>query len=78
MESPYAGYFERVADAVRAKLTPEIKQAILEIKNAVPQDQKVKGIEVYQAVIRDGIRGYAGFMEWKKGKEEQMIVEWIP
>ncbi len=78
MESPYAGYFERVADGILAKLTPEIKHAILEIKNAVPQGQKVMGIEVYQAVIRDGIREYAEFMEWKKGTKQQDIIEWMP
>lgn len=78
LESPYVGYFERVADAIKAKLTPESRQAILEIKYAIPKDQKVMGIEVYQAVLRDGVRDYAEFMEWKKRTPTQEIIQWMP
>ncbi|WP_319779900.1 hypothetical protein [Maridesulfovibrio sp.] len=78
MDSPYAGYFERVADAIRDKLTPETKQIILEIKYAVPDGQKVMGIEIYQAVLRDGIRNYEEFMEWKEKNPQQEIITWMP
>lgn len=78
MESPYAGYFERVADAIVAKLTPETKQAILEIKNDIPEGQKVMGIEVYQAVIRDGVRDWAGFADWQQRNPARGIITWMP
>jgi hypothetical protein len=77
-ESPYAGYFERVADAIKAKLTPESRQAILKIKYSIPKNQKVMSIEVYQAVLRDGVRDCAEFMEWKKRTQPQEVIEWMP
>ena len=77
-ESPYAGYFERVADAIKAKLAPESRQAILKIKYSIPEDQKIMSIEVYQAVLRDGVRDYAEFMEWKQRTQPQEIIEWMP
>lgn len=77
-ESPYAGYFERVADAIVAKLTAETKQAILEIKSNVPREQKVPSIEVYLAVLRDGVRDYVEFLEWKQRNPAQEIIEWVP
>ncbi len=78
MESQYAGYFERVADAVTAKLTPETKLAILGIKNDVPEGEQIMGIEIYQAVLRDGVRDYAAFLEWKKRNPTPGIITWTP
>ncbi len=78
MDSPYAGYFEQVADAIRAKLTPETTQAILEIKNDIPEGRKIMSIQVYQAVLRDGVRNFAEFLEWKQHNPVQNIIEWMP
>jgi hypothetical protein len=73
-DSPYAGYFERMADRISAVLTPEQKIAILSIKNAVPDSEHVMGVESYQAVIRDGVRTYAEFTEWHKTHKADGIV----
>jgi len=62
-ESPFAGKVERVTERITEVLTEETRKAILSIKNAVPDGRKVKGIEVNMAVIRDGIRTYADFVE---------------
>ncbi|NCA80549.1 MAG: phosphoglycerate mutase family protein [Sphingobacteriia bacterium] len=77
-DSPYAGYFERMADRISAVLTPEQKIAILSIKNAVPDSEHVKDVESYQAVIRDGVRTYAEFTEWHKTHQPNGIVKWMP
>jgi hypothetical protein len=77
-DSPYAGYFERMADRISAVLTPEQKIAILSIKNAVPDSEHVMGVESYQAVIRDGVRTYAEFTEWHKTHQPNGIVKWMP
>ncbi|MFW5499156.1 MULTISPECIES: hypothetical protein [unclassified Maridesulfovibrio] len=77
-ESPYAGYFERVADAIKAKLTPESKQTILDIKYSIPEGISVMSIEIYQAVIRDGVSNLAEFMEWKSRTAAQEIIQWMP
>ena len=59
-------------------MTAEMKSAILGIKNEIPESQKVMGIEVYQAVIRDGIRTYHDFTRWKSEQAETGIIEWMP
>ncbi|SKA71158.1 hypothetical protein SAMN02745704_00085 [Paucidesulfovibrio gracilis DSM 16080] len=76
--SPFAGYFERVADAVRNALTPETRRAILEIRHAFRDDAEVKGIQVYQAVLRDGIRGPGEFQRWQDEHAVQGIIDWMP
>jgi len=79
-DSPYAGYFERVAERIAEVLTPATRGAILRIKNdlsgmagdnaqdaGVAQSQsqsKVPSILVYRAVIEDGVRSLEAFKRW--------------
>ena len=77
-ESRYVGFFEDVADRIQGVLTPETRYAILAIKNAVPTGQKVMGIRVYQAVIRDGVRTYAEFVDWEAQNPSDGIITWVP
>jgi hypothetical protein len=77
-ESPYVGVFENVADRIEQVLTPETRRAILAIKDAVPVGEKVMGIRVYQAVIRDGIRNYADFCDWSARNPYSGIITWAP
>lgn len=76
--SRYDGYFERFAERLSAVLTEETRLAILQLKYDTPDTEKIMGIEYYQAVIRDGIRTYADFMEWRKQHPVTGIVEWMP
>lgn len=76
--SRYDGYFERMAERITEVLTPEIREAILRLKYQTLDDEKVMGVEVYQAVIRDGVRTYPEFMAWRKQHPVTGIVEWIP
>ena len=39
---------------------------------------KIIGVEYYQAVIRDGVRDYSGFKEWRKQHPVTGVVEWMP
>jgi|WetSurMetagenome_2_1015567.scaffolds.fasta_scaffold31071_2 hypothetical protein len=77
-QSPYVGVFENVADRIQQALTPETKHAILAIKDAVPAGQKVAGIRVYQAVLRDGVRTYAEFSDWNAKNPGSGIISWMP
>jgi len=77
-ESRYVGFFEDVTDRVERALSPETRYAILAIKNAVPPGQKVMGIRVYQAVIRDGVRTYAEFCDWEAENPSDGIITWVP
>lgn len=76
--SRYDGYFERMAERIKAVLTDETKNAILKLKNETPETEKIMGIEYYQAVIRDGVRSYPEFTEWRKQHPVTGVIEWIP
>ena len=76
--SRYDGYFERVAERLRAVLTDETRLAILNLKYETPDTEKIIGIEYYQAVIRDGVRSYAEFEVWRQEHPVTGIVEWMP
>lgn len=76
--SRYDGYFEQVADRIAAVLTGETRQAILQLKYDTPETEKAMGVEYYQAVIRDGVRNYADFEEWRRQHPVTGVIEWMP
>ena len=76
--SRYDGYFENVARRISAVLTDETRQAILRLKYETPETEKIMGIVYYQAVIRDGVRTYDEFTEWRKKNPADGIIEWMP
>lgn len=76
--SRYDGYFEQVADRIAAVLTDETRQAILQLKYDTPETEKAMGVEYYQAVIRDGVRNYADFEEWRRLHPVTGVIEWMP
>ena len=77
-ESPYAGYFETVAERIAKVLTKETREAILRIKNEIPVDEKVMSIQIYKAVIQDGVRDLESFWRWKKQDPSEGIITWVP
>ncbi|MDD3107924.1 MAG: phosphoglycerate mutase family protein, partial [Alistipes sp.] len=62
--SNYDGYFERMADQIVGALTAQSRAAILRLKYETPEQEKISGVEYYQAVLRDGVRSYAEFEAW--------------
>ena len=78
-ESAYAGVIERVTEKIKEVLTDKHKQAILKIKwESEQQKEKFFGIDIYQAVIDDGIENFDDFKTWKKNKTEIGISLWEP
>lgn len=77
-DSPWAGYFERVADRIAAVLTPETREAILRLKYETPDGEKIPGIAYYRAVLADGVRSYAEFTVWLREHPVDGIVTWMP
>ena len=76
--SQFDGYFERVAERIKAVLTPETRRTILELKYLTPDNEHIMGIEYYQAVIADGIRTYPEFLQWRKTHPATGIITWCP
>lgn len=76
--SRYDGYFEQVAERISAVLTDETRQAILRLKYETPDTENIMGIVYYQSVIRDGVRTFTEFEEWRKCHPIAGIIEWMP
>ena len=54
------------------------RRAILQLKYDTPDDVKIAGIEYYVTVLRDGVRTYDAFAEWRRTHPLTGIVEWMP
>lgn len=74
----YEGYFERMAERIQTVLTDETRLAILRLKEETPAEEKIMGVEYYQAVLRDGVRTYEQLQEWRTRHPADSIMEWMP
>jgi len=74
--SPYAGYFEKITRQIAEVLTPETKLAILNIKNDTPPYVKIMAVEIYEAVLKYGIRNYKDFVEWREDHPPKGMPGW--
>lgn len=77
-DSPWAGYFERVADRIAAVLTAEMREAILRLKWQTPDARKIPGILYYRAVLEGGVRTWDELEAWLQEHPVGGIVEWMP
>ncbi len=76
--SKYDGYFEEMADRIVAKLTPEIKETILEMKYNTPENEEIHGVEYYEAVIADGVTNLPDLREWLNVRRSKPFYYWMP
>lgn len=76
--SRYDGFFEHMAERIKAALTDETRLAILRLKAETPEDVHIMGVEYYQAVLRGGVRTMADFIRWRQEHPVTGIVEWMP
>ena len=76
--SQFDGFFENVAERIKAVLTPETRRTILELKYLTPDDEHIMGIEYYQAVIADNVKTYPDFIRWRKAHPVTGIISWCP
>ena len=61
---PHAGMADNFAAAMKKVLTDETRQIILEIKSQIPPEKKLRGIDIYKAVISGGVRDKEQLMKW--------------
>lgn len=76
--SLFDGVVERVTDAIAEKLTPELRQTILEIKCNMPKDALIPGIEVYHAVFTGNVKTYEELLQWRKTNPLTDSLGWMP
>jgi len=74
----YDGYFEEMADRIVAKLTPETRDRILEMKYNTPDSEEIHGVEYYEAVISDGVKNLQELREWVKARRAKPAYYWMP
>ncbi|MCK9205183.1 MAG: phosphoglycerate mutase family protein [Bacteroidales bacterium] len=75
--SCYDGFVEKVTDKIIKQLTPETKEAILRIKYEMTSENNAQGIQIYYAVLEQGIRNYSDFAQWQKENPMAGILKWI-
>ena len=76
--SKYDGVVEKVTAAITNRLTPEIKNTILQIKFDVPDGVQIPGIEIYHAVFVGGVRSYEELEQWRKTNPLTNSLDWLP
>lgn len=79
--SAYDGFFEKMATRIKEVMTPKQKETILRLKYETPElpdSDKIMGVEYYQSVIRDNVETFEELLEWKRNRESNAIIEWIP
>lgn len=76
--STYDGYFERMAERIVDVMTPAQRDTILRLKFEAPEDCDFHGVEYYEAVIADGVTGFAKLQEWVARHRKETPRYWIP
>ena len=74
--SKYDGWFENIAEKIKAQMTEEQKETILRLKFETPDNVKISGMEYYKAVMQDGIKTMDELLLWKKNHQFSGIIEW--
>lgn len=72
----YDGYFEKMAKDIKAALTKETRERILQLKFETPDTMKICGIEYYKAVVFDDIKDFKSFLDWRKTHPLDGIMAW--
>ena len=78
---PYAGFSERLTEAMKKALTEDHRVAILTVKEALCERglmEDTKSTDIYRAVVDDRIRSVGDFLEWIKTNKAEGIVQWVP
>lgn len=76
--SKYDGVVERVTTAIVNRLTPKIRETILQIKFDVPYGVMIPGIEIYHAVFEGRVRNYKELEAWRKSNPLTNSLDWLP
>ncbi len=76
--SKYDGYFEKMAERIMDVTTQAQRETILQLKFLTPEDESIRGVEYYEAVIADGIHTLEGLREWVRNHRKQPPYYWIP
>ncbi|HEX2036804.1 MAG TPA: hypothetical protein VHS99_21700 [Chloroflexota bacterium] len=67
-----------LVEPMRRALTPETRVAILRIKEATRDDERVHGVDIYRAVLDGGVRTAGDFALWLETHGDAGLTAWRP
>lgn len=76
--SRYDGFFEEMAARIKRRLTPELRELILQLKFETPAGEDIHGVEYYEAVLADGVRTLPELRRWLKDRRAKPFYYWMP
>jgi hypothetical protein len=74
----FFGWTSELARLLEGVLTSEQRRAILELKEALAGDAEYRSMDVYRAVVDDGVRGTDEFLRWRTEHGSAEIARWLP
>ena len=72
------GWTSELAGVFSGVLTPEQRDAILELKEALADDPEYRSMDVYRAVMDGGVRGIDAFLAWRTEHGSEELARWLP
>ena len=77
-DHPHADLLEALVERMQKGLSAEQRKVILQIKETVQPESKARGIDIYEAVMEDGVRSPCEFAVWLRDSKRREISEWLP
>jgi hypothetical protein len=78
-DHPFAMASARFAEAMRDKLDDPSRRTILQIKHEIRcRDLDTRSIEIYKAVLRDGVSTSEQFERWLAEHPPKKLEDWMP
>jgi hypothetical protein len=74
----FFGWTSELARLLEGVLTPDQRHAILELKEALVGDAEYRSMDVYRAVVDDGVRGTDDFLRWRPEHGSAKLARWLP
>jgi hypothetical protein len=76
---PLAMHSARFAEAMGERLDDDLRRTILQIKHESRcRNADTRSIEIYKAVLRDGISTHAEFERWLEQHPAKKLEDWMP
>ncbi len=78
-DHPLAMHPARFAEAMCERLDDDLRRTILQIKHESRcRNADTRSIEIYKAVLRDGIGTYDAFERWLEQNPPRKLEDWMP
>lgn len=74
----YDGFFEKMAQRIKAVLDKDSRDTIRRLKYETPDNEEIHGVEYYQAVLEDNVSSLNELREWVKKHRNPDGIYWMP